>query len=114
MQQERQQLEERAEKAEKKVNGIRDEVTAAISGFDDEEFLCRIHAIDSTPDNMTDAQIRKAFDEAVGTMKVIVDPEKLKKLIRKYVDKGMGDNYEDLKNAEDKVLKKIEIILKSE
>lgn len=108
-----QQEQKRAEELEKKLNGFRDEVTALISGFDDEEFNRRIAAIDGTPD-MTDKQIRKAFDEAVGTMKVIVDPEKLKKLIRKYVDKEAGENYEDLKHAEDKVLKQIEIILKSE
>lgn len=113
MQQEKQQAEVRADNAEKKANWIRDEVTAIISGFDDEEFLRRIAAIDSTP-NMTDAQIRKAFDEAVATLKIFVDPEKLKKLIQKHVDKEAGDNYEDLKNAESKVLKQIEIILKSE
>lgn len=62
----------------------------------------------------TDAQIRKMFDEAVGTLKLIVDPEKLKKLIRKHIDKDRSENCEDLKHAEDKVLKKIEIILKSE
>lgn len=108
-----QQEQKRAEELEKKLNGFRDEVTALISGFDDEEFNRRIAAIDGTPD-MTDKQIRKAFDDAVGTMKVIVDPEKLKKLIRKHVDKDKGENYEDLKHAEDKVLKQIEIILKSE
>lgn len=108
-----QQEQKRAEELEKKLNGFRDEVTALISGFDDEEFNQRIAAIDGTPD-MTDKQIRKAFDDAVGTMKVIVDPEKLKKLIRKHVDKDKGENYEDLKHAEDKVLKQIEIILKSE
>lgn len=54
------------------------------------------------------------FDEAVGTLKLIVDPEKLKKLIRKHIDKDRSENCEDLKHAEDKVLKKIEIILKSE
>lgn len=108
-----QQEQKRAEELEKKLNGFRDEVTALISGFDDEEFNRRIAAIDGTPD-MTDKQIRKAFDDAVGTMKVIVDPEKLKKLIRKHVDKEKGENYEDLKHAEDKVLKQIEIILKSE
>lgn len=108
-----QQEQKRAEELEKKLNGFRDEVTALIIGFDDEEFNRRIAAIDGTPD-MTDKQIRKAFDDAVGTMKVIVDPEKLKKLIRKHVDKDKGENYEDLKHAEDKVLKQIEIILKSE
>lgn len=108
-----QQEQKRAEELEKKLNGFRDDVTALISGFDDEEFNRRIAAIDGTPD-MTDKQIRKAFDDAVGTMKVIVDPEKLKKLIRKHVDKDKGENYEDLKHAEDKVLKQIEIILKSE
>lgn len=113
LQQEKQREEERAYEAEKKANRIGEEVTALISGFDDEEFNRRIAAIDSTTD-MTDAQIRKAFDDAVGTMKVIVDPEKLKKLIRKYVNKKAGNNYEDLKNTEDKVLKQIEIILKSE
>ena len=113
MQQEKQQAEVRADNAEKKANRIREEVTAIISGFDDEEFLRRIDVIDSTT-NMTDAQIRKAFDEAVATLKIFVDPEKLKKLIQKHVDKKAGDNYEDLKNAEDKVLKQIEIILKSE
>ena len=113
MQQERQQAEERAAALEEKVNKIRDEVTDMIR-FDDKEFLRRLEAIDDSPDKTTDAQIRKTFDEAVGTLKLIVDPEKLKKLIRKHIDKDRSENCEDLKHAEDKVLKKIEIILKSE
>ena len=111
MQQERQQAEERAAAMEEKVNKIRDEVTDMIR-FDDEEFLRRIAAIENSPGNTTDAQIRKMFDEAAGTLKLIVDPEKLKKLIRKHVDKDRSEKCEDLKNAEDKVLKKIVIILK--
>lgn len=113
MQQERQQAEERAAALEEKANKIRDEVTDMIQ-FDDKEFLRRIEAIDNSPGKTTDAQIRKMFDEAAGTMKLIVDPEKLKKLIRKHIDKDRSENCEDLKRAEDKVLKKIEIILKSE
>ena len=113
MQQERQQAEERVAALEEKVNKIRDEVTDMIR-FDDKEFLRRLEAIDDSPDKTTDAQIRKMFDEAVGTLKLIVDPEKLKKLIRKHIDKDRSENCEDLKHAEDKVLKKIEIILKSE
>lgn len=113
MQQERQQAEERAAALEEKANKIRDEVTDMIQ-FDDKEFLRRIEAIDNSPEKTTDAQIRKMFDEAVGTLKLIVDPEKLKKLIRKHIDKDRSANCEDLKHAEDKVLKKIEIILKSE
>lgn len=113
MQQERQQAEERAAALEEKANKIRDEVTDMIQ-FDDKEFLRRIEAIDNSPEKTTDAQIRKMFDEAMGTLKLIVDPEKLKKLIRKHIDKDRSENCEDLKHAEDKVLKKIEIILKSE
>lgn len=113
MQQERQQAEERAAALEEKANKIRDEVTDMIR-FDDKEFLRRLEAIDDSPDKTTDAKIRKMYDEAVGTMKLIVDPEKLKKLIRKHIDKDRSENCEDLKHAEDKVLKKIEIILKSE
>lgn len=113
MQQERQQAEERVAALEEKVNKIRDEVTDMIR-FDDKEFLRRLEAIDDSPDKTTDAQIRKMFDEAVGTLKLIVDTEKLKKLIRKHIDKDRSENCEDLKHAEDKVLKKIEIILKSE
>lgn len=113
MQQERQQAEERAAALEEKANKIRDEVTDMIQ-FDDKEFLRRIEAIDNPPEKTTDAQIRKMFDEAVGTLKLIVDPEKLKKLIRKHIDKDRSENCEDLKHADDKVLKKIEIILKSE
>lgn len=113
MQQERQQAEERAAALEEKANKIRDEVTDMIQ-FDDKEFLRRIEAIDNSPKKTTDEQIRKMFDEAVGTLKLIVDPEKLKKLIRKHIDKDRSENCEDLKHAEDKVLKKIEIILKSE
>lgn len=113
MQQERQQAEERAAALEEKANKIRDEVTDMIQ-FDDKEFLRRIEAIDNSLEKTTDAQIRKMFDEAMGTLKLIVDPEKLKKLIRKHIDKDRSENCEDLKHAEDKVLKKIEIILKSE
>lgn len=121
MQQELQQAEKRAAALEdkraavleEKANKIRDEVTDLIQ-FDDKEFLRRIEAINNSPEKMTDAQIRKMFDEAVGTLKLIVDPQKLKKLIRKHIDKDRSANCEDLKNAEDKVLQKIEIILKSE
>lgn len=108
-----QQAEERAAALEEKANKIRDEVTDMIR-FDDKEFLRRLEAIDDSPEKTTDAQIRKMFDEAMGTLKLIVDPEKLKKLIRKHIDKDRSENCEDLKHAEDKVLKKIEIILKSE
>lgn len=108
-----QQAEERAAALEEKANKIRDEVTDMIQ-FDDKEFLRRIEAIDNSPEKTTDAQIRKMFDEAMGTLKLIVDPEKLKKLIRKHIDKDRSENCEDLKHEEDKVLKKIEIILKSE
>lgn len=113
MQQERQQAEKRAAALEEKVNKIGDEVTNMIQ-FDDKEFLRRIEAIDNSPEKTTDAQNRKMFDEAVGTLKLIVDPQKLKKLIRKHIDKDRSANCEDLKNAEDKVLQKIEIVLKSE
>lgn len=89
MQQERQQAEERAAALEEKANKIRDEVTDMIQ-FDDKEFLRRIEAIDNPPEKTTDAQIRK------------------------HIDKDRSENCEDLKHAEDKVLKKIEIILKSE
>lgn len=98
-------------KLEERLRQIKEEVTDVIAGFDDTEFNRQIKEIDDSKD-MTDKQLRKAFDDAVSTLKIIVDGEKLKKLIHKYIDKAAGENHEDFANADRKTLEAIEIILK--
>lgn len=64
--------------------------------------------------NMTDKQIQKRFDEAIAKFRIILDPEKTKRLIQKYIEKDRSDSHADVKNASRKVLEQITITMKAE
>ena len=64
--------------------------------------------------NMTDKQIQKRFDEAIAKFRIILDPEKTKRLIQKYIEKDRSDSHADVKNASRKVLEQITITIKAE
>lgn len=64
--------------------------------------------------HMTDKQIQKRFDEAIAKFRIILDPEKTKRLIQKYIEKDKSDSHADVKNASRKVLEQITITMKAE
>lgn len=87
-------------------------ITKVIAGFDTEEFEAAINEIDEDKSIISDAKLHRMFCDAVGKLKVIIDPEKLKDLLCEYIDNSMGENYEDLKNTDQKTRKKIEVVIK--
>lgn len=114
-------LRQQASLYEKKINHLETEhreiagkVAALIAGFDTEEFEAAINEIDKDKSIISDAKLHRMFCDAVAKMKVIIDPEKLKELLCEYIDNSMGENYEDLKNADKKTRKKIEVIIKKD
>lgn len=79
--------------------------------LDATDFMKHIEEIDSTP-NMSDRQIDKAISEARKTLKIVIDTERLKKLIRASINKKAykeDDSHIDLKNTTDSELDAIEI-----
>lgn len=56
----------------------------------------------------------KRFDEAIAKFRIILDPEKTKRLIQKYIEKDRSDSHADVKNASRKVLEQITITMKAE
>lgn len=96
------QLQNRAKQADelkKKMQDLKEEIT---------------DIIDHDDSNMTDKQIQKRFDEAIAKFRIILDPEKTKRLIQKYIEKNRSDSHEDVKNASRKVLEQITITMKAE
>lgn len=85
---------EEAEKCRNEVAGIVKEVTELVS-FDDNEYLKRLAEIDEDGKIKTDKRLKKAMSEALALMKIVVDAEKLKRFLNKYIDdeaseKGSG------------------------
>lgn len=103
---------ERAESLEKRMKRMKRDVTDIIEEYDDEDMEQILKKIDES--NMTDKQVAKAYQEAVGKLKITVSAQALKKLLRKYIETGKleEDCNEDVKNAEDVALEQIEVKLK--
>lgn len=109
------QLRDRAKKAgdlEKKMQELQEEITDIIVQIDESEAEPIFREIDES--NMTDKQIQKRFDEAIAKFKIILDPEKTKRLIQKYIEKNRSDSHADVKNASRKVLEQITITMRAE
>lgn len=107
------QLQDRAKQADelkKKMQDLQEEITDIIDQIDESEPIFR--EIDDS--NMTDKQIQKRFDEAIAKFRIILDPEKTKRLIQKYIEKDRSDSHADVKNASRKVLEQITITMKAE
>lgn len=107
------QLQKRADKAElleMKMGELKEEITDIIDQIDETEAEPIFREIEDN--NMTDKQIQKRFDEAVAKFKIILDPEKTKRLIQKYIQKDRSDSHADVKSANRKVLEQITITMK--
>lgn len=82
------QLQNRAKQADelkKKMQDLQEEITDIIDQIDESEAEPIFREIDDS--NMTDKQIQKRFDEAIAKFRIILDPEKTKRLIQKYIEK---------------------------
>ena len=102
------QLQDRAKQADelkKRMQDLQEEITDIIDQIDETEAKPIFREIDDS--NMTDKQIQKRF-------RIILDPEKTKRLIQKYIEKDRSDSYADVKNASRKVLEQITITMKAE
>lgn len=94
------QLQDRAKQADelkKKMQDLQEEITDIIDQIDESEAEPIFREIDDN--NMTDKQIQKRFDEAIAKFRIILDPEKTKRLIQKYIEKDRSDSHADVKNA---------------
>ncbi|WP_373152636.1 hypothetical protein [Blautia massiliensis (ex Durand et al. 2017)] len=108
------QLQNRAKQADelkKKMQDLQEEITDIIDQIDESEAEPIFREIDDS--NMTDKQIQKRFDEAIAKFRIILDPEKTKRLIQK-LEKDRSDSHADVKNASRKVLEQITITMKAE
>lgn len=101
-----------ADELKKKMQDLQEEITDIIDQIDESEAEPIFREIDDS--NMTDKQIQKRFDEAITKFKIILDPEKTKRLIQKYIEKDRSDSHADVKNASRKVLEQITITMKAE
>lgn len=98
--------------SEKGMRDLQEEITDIIDQIDETEAEPIFREIDDS--NMTDKQIQKRFDEAIAKFRIILDPEKTKRLIQKYIEKDRSDSHADVKNASRKVLEQITITMKAE
>lgn len=99
------QLQDRAKQADelkKRMQDLQEEITDIIDQIDETEAKPIFREIDDS--NMTDKQIQERFDEAIAKFRIILDPEKTKRLIQKYIEKDRSDSHADVKNASRKVL----------
>lgn len=95
-----------------RMRDLQEEITDIIDQIDETEAEPIFREIDDS--NMTDKQIQKRFDEAIAKFRIILDPEKTKRLIQKYIEKDRSDSHADVKNASRKVLEQITITMKAE
>lgn len=101
----------RAELLEMKMGELKGEITDIIDQIDETEAEPIFREIEDN--NMTDKQIQKKFNEAIAKFKIILDPEKTKRLIQKYIQKDRSDSHADVKSANRKVLEQITITMKT-
>ncbi len=104
---------ESAKEAKEKVQGIAEEVMAVYS-FETKEYNEALKRIDNNP-KLTDKQIMKKLSEAmVKHLKIVVDAEVLKRFIKLHIDYKASDEHADIKNATERELKGIQVILKGQ
>ncbi len=101
---------EEAERYRKEVAGIVKEVTELVS-FDDKEYLKRLAEIDEDGKIKTDKRLKKVMSEALALLKIVVDAEKLKRFLNKYIDDEASENCCDLYHAKKEELERMQIIL---
>ena len=102
---------EAKEQAEKQAADMANS-TADIVMVKDADFEEEMERIDSD-ESLTDRQISKRVSEAYSLLKIAVDQEGLKKLIRRAfkTQKRMENGYADIKNATNEELERVKIEL---
>lgn len=95
-----------------KLQAISREVTGFVS-FDDVAYLERLEEIEQI-ENISDKKLEKALSEALSIQKIVIDGDKLKKFIKKYIDDEKSQNCADIANAKESELKTIGIAIKQE
>lgn len=104
---------ESAEKLQKGNIGIIEE-TMDVYSFEAEEYKEELKKIDENP-RLSEKQITKKISEAmVKHLKIVVDAEALKRLIQSHIDGEKSEEHWDIKNATEKELKGIQVILKGQ
>lgn len=102
--------------ADKMLKGnvkITEEIMAVYS-FETEAYHDALEKIDNTP-KLTDQQTMKKISEAmVKYLKIVVDEEALKSLIRAHINVKKSEEHRDIKNATEKELKGIQVVLKGQ
>lgn len=80
--------------------------------FDTEKYNKALKEIDDK-EGLTDKQCSKLIREAmVKHLKIVVDPEMPKELIREYIDEEISNEHTDIARATLKELKQIQVVLK--
>lgn len=103
------ELREKAEEARVAVNRSKRFTSKLMDcyEFDTEKYNKALEEIDDKED-LTDKQCSKLIREAmVKHLKIVVDPEMLKELIREYIDEETSDEHLDIARATLKELKQI-------
>ena len=104
---------ESAEEAWKKVRTFEKEVMAVYS-FETEAYNEELKKIDSDR-SLSDKQAMKKISEAMTEhLKIVVDAEALKKLIRRHINGRESEEHSDIEHATDKELKDIQVMLKGQ
>lgn len=104
---------ESAEEAWKKVRTFEKEVMAVYS-FETEAYNEELKKIDSDR-SLSDEQAMKKINKAMTEhLKIVVDAEALKKLIRRHINGRESDEHLDIEYATDKELKDIQVMLKGQ
>lgn len=100
----KEQAEEKAEEMARKI--------ADIAMIKDADFMEEMEKIDGEKE-LTDKQISRRVSDAYSLLKIAVDQEELKKLIRRAfkAQKRKEDGYADIKNATDEELERVKIEL---
>lgn len=98
----KEQAEEKAEEMARKI--------ADIAMIKDADFMEEMEKIDGEKE-LTDKQISRRVSDAYSLLKIAVDQEELKKLIRRAfkAQKRKEDGYADIKNATDEELERVQI-----
>lgn len=104
---------ESAEEAWKKVRTFEKEVMAVYS-FEAEAYNEELKKIDSDR-SLSDEQAMKKINKAMTEhLKIVVDAEALKKLIRRHINGRESEEHSDIEHATDKELKDIQVMLKGQ
>lgn len=98
----KEQAEEKAEEMARKI--------ADIAMIKDADFMEEMEKIDGEKE-LTEKQISRRVSDAYSLLKIAVDQEELKKLIRRAfkAQKRKEDGYADIKNATDEELERVQI-----